>query len=130
LRNAARFTFVEYLAFVFAILGKVLVITLVCLLSYIILDGWDGINKNLSSYFGPILIIAIMSYAVCQVFFAVFAIAGNTILHCFLLDLEISNASGRGSAGHQPPALRKFIKQIRRDQGEDVSDSEEDANRK
>lgn len=94
---------------------------------------WTGINKNLSSYFAPILILAIISYAVCAVFFAVFSIAGNTILQCFILDCEISNLTGKGSAGHQPPALKKFIKQIKRDQGHEVSESDRDeheANRK
>lgn len=106
-RNAARFTFVEYLTFIFAVFGKVLVISLVCLICYFILDMWTGISDKLSSYFPPILILAIMAYAVCSVFFNVFSMAGSTILQCFILDCEISNATGRGSAGHQPPALRK-----------------------
>ena len=126
LRNAARFGFVEWLAFLFAILGKILVISLVCLVSYIILDVWTGISDDLSSYFGPILMVAVIAYAVCTVFFDVFSIAGNTILQCFILDDEISNAMGRGSAGHQPPALKKFIKQIKRDNGEEVSESQDD----
>jgi hypothetical protein len=125
IRNAARFTFVEWIAFVFAIFGKLLIISLVCLLSYFILDMWTGISEDLSSYFGPILMMGIITYAICTVFFDVFSVAGNTILQCFILDKEISNASGRGSAGHQPPALRKFIKQVKqhkRDKGESVSD--------
>lgn len=61
-----------------------------------------------------------------MLFFSIFSVASNTILQCFILDLEISNASGRGSAGHQPPALKKFIKQMKRDNGEEVSDDEED----
>ncbi|CAI2387634.1 unnamed protein product [Moneuplotes crassus] len=126
LRNAARFTFVEWIAFMFNILGKILIVTLTCLISYIILELWTGINKDLSSYLGPILMIAVISYLIAMVFFSVFSIAGNTILQCFILDYEISNSMGRGSAGHQPPALRKFIKQMkqyRRDKGEEVSDS-------
>ena len=32
LRNAVRFTFVEYIAFVFAILGKILIVSITCLI--------------------------------------------------------------------------------------------------
>jgi len=113
----------------FSILGKILVISLTCLACYFILELWDSLSNDLSSYFAPIFIMAIISYVVCQIFFDVFAIAGNTILQCFILDCEISNATGRGSAGHQPPALKKFIKQVKRDKGESVSDSGQGADR-
>jgi len=126
LRNAARFTFVEYLAFIFAILGKLLIVSINCLITYIIVETWPYIADNVSSYFPAVLIVGIITYCVCMLFFSVFSIAANTILQCFILDLEISNASGRGSAGHQPPALKKFIKQVRRDKGEKVSDSDQD----
>jgi hypothetical protein len=130
IRNAARFTFVEWIAFMFAILGKFSVVSAVCFLSYFIINQWDSLHDDLSSYFPVIFAVALISYGICTVFFDVFSTAGNTILQCFILDSEISNAMGRGSAGHQPPALRKFIKQIKRDKGEEVSDSGEYNNRK
>ena len=130
LRNAARFTFVEWIAFMFAILGKILVISMVCLFAYFILDMWDGLSHDMSSFFPVIFAVGLIAFGICTVFFDVFSIAGNTIMQCFILDSEISNAMGRGSAGHQPPALRKFIKQVKRDQGEEVSDSAENADRK
>jgi hypothetical protein len=124
LRNAARFTFVEYLAFMFSILGKILVISLTCLSCYFILELWDSLSDDLSSYFPVIFIMAIIAYVVCQIFFDVFSIAGNTILQCFILDCEISNKTGRGSAGHQPPALKKFIKQYQSEGNRDqIQDS-------
>ena len=124
LRNAARFTFVEYLSFIFAVLGKLLIVSLNCFLCYIIVANWPWIYDKLSSVFAPVLIVGIITYLIWMLFFSIFSVASNTILQCFILDLEISNASGRGSAGHQPPALKKFIKQMKRDKGEDVSDDE------
>lgn len=114
----------------FAMLGKFAVISAVCFLSYFTLNQWTYLSDDLSSYFPVIAMVALISFGICTVFFDVFSIAGNTILQCFILDSEISNVMGRGSAGHQPPALRKFIKQIKRDQGESVSDSGEHDNRK
>jgi len=129
LRNGARFIFVEWISFLFAIMGKIMVISLICLINYFILTMWTNISDDLSSFFPVIFIAGVISYAICTVFFDVFSIAGNTILQCFILDYEISNSMGRGSAGHQPPALKKFIKQIRqykRDRGDEVSDSHSD----
>lgn len=50
-----------------------------------------------------------LAYVVGAVFISVYSISADTILQCFLVDLDISQQQGREEAHHRPEALEGFI---------------------
>jgi hypothetical protein len=57
----------------------------------------------------PLGIIFLLSYTIASFFVSVYSISSNTILQCFLVDIDISEQEGRSGGKHRPPALEKFV---------------------
>ena len=48
---------------------------------------------------------------------SVFSIASDTILQCFLMDLEVAKYKDDGGANHQPQSLQGFVDEVERRHG-------------
>lgn len=56
-----------------------------------------------------------IAYFVGAVFISVFSTSANTIMQCFLVDLDLSEQEGREGGKHRPPALEGFLYLAKRD---------------
>ena len=100
LRNKAKFGFVQFIGTIFIFLGKFFVAFLMATLAFVISAYWPWIRENISTPFVPALTCFVIGYVVASIFFSIFSIGSNTILQCFILDLEIAQYKYDGGANH------------------------------
>lgn len=91
LKHAGKFTLVAGIGNIFMILGKMCIASLTTFLGFIIMMNWNEISDSLDSPTLPLIIIFMIAYVVSAVFISVFSTSSNTILQCFLADLDISH---------------------------------------
>jgi hypothetical protein len=106
LKNHLKFSFVDGISDVFMFLAKVLICMFTTTTMYFII-GW---LTEVQSAFAPCLVIFVFSYMIAAVFIAIFDVGANTILQCYLLDMDIANTSGKLEPDHIPPTMDKFFK--------------------
>ena len=58
------------------------------------------------------MVCFILAYSISSIFMSVFSVAANTILQCFILDMEIAQVKHDGGADHQPASLQGFINEV------------------
>ena len=110
LKHAGKFTLVAGIGNIFMILGKMCIASLTTFLGFIMMETWPEISDGLDSPVIPLIVIFMIAYTVSAIFISVFSTSSNTILQCFLADLDINDQKGRGEgASHRPPALESFV---------------------
>jgi len=94
-RNLARVAVLDKVTDFVLFLGKITVVSSVCIASFYVFSGslngklpLDLEAPSLNYYFVPIIIITISAYMIATCFFSVFTMAVDTIFLCFLLDIE------------------------------------------
>jgi len=105
LRNSVKFGFVDGIADVFMFLAKFLVSIATTSVMYLFL-GWC---TKVQSFVVPLIVIFLFSYILSSVFIAIFDVGANTLLQCYLLDMDIANSNGKLEPDHIPPTLTKFF---------------------
>lgn len=115
IKHAGKFTLVAGIGNIFMVLGKMSIAALTTLMGFLIMENWDEIEETLDSPALPLAIIFMIAYFVGAVFISVFSTSANTILQCFLVDLDLSEQEGRSGAKHRPPALESFVYIAKRD---------------
>ena len=86
LKNSAKFTFVHTIGSVFMIIAKVCIAVVTTVICYFVMKD---ILSNQFPYV-PLGVIFFCSYGIASVFISVFEVSANTILQCYLIDLDIS----------------------------------------
>lgn len=105
LKNSAKFAFVNGIGNVFMMLAKCAISILTTLISYCLLYVMVG---NVEHPFMPCLLIFITSYLVASTFITVFDVSANTILQCYLIDVDIMKQKDSVPV-HVPEKLKKFL---------------------
>jgi len=75
--------------------------TIICFFLIRWADDIDGI-------FLPLVIIFTFAYIISSIFISVFDASANTILQCYLIDLDIARQSNLDPT-HVPPTLARFL---------------------
>jgi hypothetical protein len=111
LRNAIRFGMVAGLGGIVSTLGYVFVTVTTAIIGYFILKGMNpGANPIL-----PVVIFAFLGYMVGRVFMAVFMLACDTSLQCYLVVEEAGGQPGGVDEMYVPSALANFVSKIQTD---------------
>ena len=104
LKNAAKFSFVNSIGGVFMLIARVCIAILTTAVCLVILH----MQSEVESKFLPLLIIFVCAYIISSIFISVFDASANTILQCYLIDLDIARQSNLDPT-HVPPTLAKFL---------------------
>ena len=107
-RNAGRFSMVSGIGFILMFVGKAMITVLCGWIGYLILVNAKSLKDQIYSPVFPVVIVVLIAYLISSIFLSLFSFSATTILHCFILDSEISSKSGKASA-HTPESLREFI---------------------
>jgi solute carrier family 44 (choline transporter-like protein), member 2/4/5 len=106
LKNAAKFGFVTGIGGVFMFLAKFCIAIFTTLVSYflylVMMKGEDN------SPWVPCFLIFGISYIIASTFISVFDISANTILQCYLVDVDIMRQKNLDPT-HVPEKLQKFL---------------------
>ena len=104
LKNTAKFAFVNSIGGVFMFIAKI------CISIMTTVAGWFLLNyaENVDSKYLPALVIFAFAYIISSIFISIFDASSNTILQCYLIDLDISRQN-RLEPEHVPPTLARFL---------------------
>ena len=107
LKNAAEFSFVSALGMAFMFLCKFCIAILTTLIAFFLLPVMleEGTTVN---FFWPVFLIFCFSFVIAHVFVSVFDIGANTILQCYLIDVDIAKQHNLDPK-HIPPTLTAFL---------------------
>ena len=111
LKNSGTFFVSEGLGGLFIFLGKVFISVFNTGVCYVVLLNWSEINDKLNSPIPPMATTFIISFVVASVFMGLFSITANSLIQCFLTDVELSrSAGGDGKDGkHRPKELDGLV---------------------
>ena len=84
----------------------------ICLLSgwiaYLIIMNASSLKDTVYSPIFPVVIVVAIAYMLSSIFLSLFSFSSTTILHCFIIDSEISSKGGKTNM-HTPQSLMPFI---------------------
>lgn len=110
MRNALRFAALGGLGSLFVLMGFCIICAANVALGYFNLTEWEFLIENKPSTIYTILAaVLLISYFISNIFMQVFGMALSTIMHCFILDEELSKHKGNDTARNTPPTLREFL---------------------
>ena len=111
LKNSGTFFVSDGIGSVFIFLGKVFISVVNTGGCYVGLLNWPQIKDKLNSPIPPMVAVFLISYVIASVFMALFSIASNALVQCFLTDVEISRGQGGdGTDGkHRPKELDNLV---------------------
>ncbi len=107
-RNAGRFTVLTGIGSLLMFIGKATNIIASGWIAYLILMNEKNLKDKIQSPIFPVVIVVFIAYLISSVFISVFSFSATTILHCFIVDSELSTQNGRSNA-HTPQSLRPFL---------------------
>ncbi len=104
LKNSGTFMVSEGITGIFMFLGKIFISVGNTTICYFIVDNWQELKEKINSPIGPMIAVFLISYVISSVFMALFSIASNSLVQCFLTDVELSrNNGGDGTDGRRRP---------------------------
>lgn len=89
--NSLRYSIVGIVGYILAIVGKLTIATLTTFLFYIFITFVTSVKANIQEPIYMLILVAVGSYAIALIFMAVFDVAVDALLVCFLID-EQSNS--------------------------------------
>ena len=103
IRNCARFSMVAGIGWILMWVGKLTICTISGWIAYLIIVNSSALQNQVYSPVFPIIVVVFIAYMIAAVFLSVFSFSSTTILHCFILDSELSE-KGKGNT-HTPASL-------------------------
>lgn len=103
LRNAARIAAITYVSGGVVFVGKLFIMSFSTGLAYYGMD--QNIHEHVYSLYGPVIIIAFISYFIAGMFMSVYDMAIATMLQCFVADEEMFE----GDQVYAEGALKSWI---------------------
>ncbi len=120
-RNAARFSMTSMVGGLLMFVGKGTILVLSGWIGYLIIVNSSVLKDKVAAPIFPVVVIIIIAYLISSIFLSIFSFSAETILHCFLVDSEISAKNGVSNV-HTPQSLLPFLeltdKQLKAIQGE------------
>ena len=105
LKNHAKFAFVEGIADWFMFLAKTFIAVITTLCGYALLPVMTEVAVDPTL---PCIFIFLFAYLVACKFISIFDVSANTILQCYLFDMDIAKHHGLDMR-HVPASLTKFL---------------------
>jgi len=95
------------MACILVFMAKFSIAVLTTLASWGILKLWpDSYSTPMTAtnegYVLPCFVIFVLSYVIAAMFIGIFDVSSNTILMCYLWDLEICKSTGKLDSSHVP----------------------------
>ena len=84
--NPARYSAIGIVGYILAIVGKLTISALTTFLFYIFITFVSSVKANIQEPIYMLILVAISSFAIAYIFTAIFDVAVDTLLVCFLVD--------------------------------------------
>lgn len=107
--NALRYTIVAGVGEAIMFIGKVMIAATTTLAFYALVTFVSSIAETILEPILMLIIVFIMAYAVSTLFMAVYSIAMDTLLACFIIDETNQKAKGGKAPLYAPEELAELI---------------------
>ncbi len=106
--NFLRFGVLTGIVGIFLVLSSIFITLVVTFIGYYVLKGIGDLKNEEYETVGPIIVIAIIAFAIAQFFNYIFSVSADTMLHCFIYEEE-NPGSRRGNC---PDSLREAVNSV------------------
>jgi len=103
LKHCSKVYFANSLASLFILKGKIVITLLNCLSLFLVMKYVTGDSKEVSSYFGPMFVVAFFSFLCTTIFLGLFDEAVLSTITCMAIDMDLNN----GSPAYGPPTFHE-----------------------
>jgi hypothetical protein len=121
LKNSVKFAMVDGMAHIFMFIGKTCITVSTTFLGFLLIKPMLPEGQSITNPFVPMLVIALISYMISAVFIGIFDASANTILQCYLMDMDMCRQKNIVDSKHIPPTLLKFFKAYNLDNSDHVA---------
>ena len=90
LKNSVKFAMVDGIASAFMLIIRLGISMTTTLIGFLLIKPMVDSASPVNSVISPVLIIFALAYLTSHVFIGIFDASANTILHCYLMDLDIA----------------------------------------
>lgn len=108
LKHTMEFLFANTLAYVFGVLGKILIVCLNCLTCWWLLSLQQAPSGSEPGLAGPLVLVGLVTFLAASVFLGTFDDATNATIHCLAFDMELND----GVPQFGPPSFHAKIADI------------------
>lgn len=117
MKHGLAFAFANTIAKVFMFIGKVGITVTNCFTLYAIMKYVRGDTEEVSSIWGPVIVVGIVSYIAASLFLSLFEEAVMALLTCVCVDMDMNN----GEPVYGPATFHDSYNKIKED-GEKAND--------
>jgi choline transporter-like protein 2/4/5 len=108
IKHTLKFTFANFIAKIFILLGKISITVLNCFSLLFIMKNITKDTEEVSSLMGPIVVVAIVTYMTASIFLGLFDTAVMALMTCLAVDLDCNN----GEPIHGPPTFHESCDKV------------------
>lgn len=112
LKNSVKFAMVDTMAGFFTLIAKLCISISTTAIGFALMGPMLPEGVQLGEPFVPILFIFLMSYVIGAVFVSIFDAGANTMLQCYLMDMDIWRQKGVVDDRHVAAPLKKFFEHV------------------
>jgi len=123
-KHMLAFTFANYIAKIFILLGKISLVMLNSFTLVFIMKRITGIADDIHSIWGPVAISALITYITASLFLGIFENAVLALMTCLSVDMDLHD----GVPKYGPATFHDSIEKVKaKQEGADVADSDSEA---
>lgn len=90
LKHALKFSWANFLASMFILIGKIAIVVINCFSLYMIMKNVTGDTEEVSSIISPVLVVGIVSYISASIFLGLFDEAVLAMMNCLAIDTDLN----------------------------------------
>lgn len=118
-KHMLDFTFANYIAKVFILLGKISIVALNCFTLVFIMKDCTGISSVIHNIWGPVAVSALISFITASLFLGIFENAVLALMTCLCVDMDLHD----GEPKYGPATFHDNIEKIKKHNNDDGSEA-------
>lgn len=112
-KHMLKFTFANFIAKIFTLLGKVGIVVGNLFSLYFIMK-WRGDLEEISSLLGPLILVGVVSFFTASIFLGLFDTAVMSLMTCLAVDLDVHD----GQPEFGPPTFHDGVSKVEQTMGQ------------
>lgn len=121
-KHMLAFTFANWIAKIFILLGKVALVLLNCFTLVFIMKQCTGVADELHSILAPVAVGGLITFIIASLFLGIFENAVLALMTCLAVDMDLHD----GEPKYGPATFHDSIRKVKAHDGDQVAESDDD----
>ena len=121
-KHMLAFTFANYIAKIFILLGKVALVVVNCFTLVFILKDCTGSANNTHSLWGPVAVTGLITFITASLFLGIFENAVLALMTCLAVDMDLHD----GTPKYGPATFHDRIEKVKAGRTDQVDEDDDD----